>query len=242
MDKTTLLRENISLDTFENVRTRCIQYNLDENNNLGTANNNVTELEWKDYCPGAFRNIQELDDISPVDYSMLVCSHDILKEVTLPGKAGRTFFLSHDIRLGVKTLRKIEFKAILDMFRSYYFYLSKNPTTLLLRLYGLHSVRQYAGIKVYFIVFGNVAQPEVSSAECYYLKGISTGRRNNKVKFDDFILHKDFDFGYRFYLNITIREKLLKQIKLDCAYLEEEGRMDYCLALVIAFPTTFEGN
>ncbi|WCJ22670.1 Phosphatidylinositol 4-phosphate 5-kinase 10 [Euphorbia peplus] len=225
-----------SSDIFGNVRSKRMQYYLDGTNNLGAAK--ATELEWKDYCPEAFRIIQEQDGVDQANYSMLHCASDILKEVVTPTKPGRTFFVSSDTRLMVRTLRKFELKAMLETFPSYYFYITQNPKSLFIKLYGLHSVKQIGGIKVYFVVFENTIQPEVNIADCYHLKGISTGRRNRKyTKVEDVILLKDVDFGYRFYLNPTMREKLLEQITSDCAYLEAEGRMDYGLALVVAMPS-----
>ncbi|XP_048227270.1 putative phosphatidylinositol 4-phosphate 5-kinase 11 isoform X1 [Ricinus communis] len=217
-----------------------IQYHLEESTYLGPGK--VTELEWKDYCPEIFRHIQQHDKINHADYTMLLCAKDILKEVSSPGKPGRVIILPTNNKFVIKTLRKSEMKVILNTLQKYHRHLMRNQSTLLLRLYGLHSVKQFGGLKVYFIVFGNPILLDMNIYCVYHLKGSSRGRKVQKMRVDEYTIHKDSDFDYCFYLNPLVREKLLEQIKIDCDYLEEEGIMEYSLLIGLAMQTSYTGT
>ncbi|KAF2315242.1 hypothetical protein GH714_038562 [Hevea brasiliensis] len=101
------LREKFTA-AFRDVRTKRIQYYLDESSQVVPGK--LTELEWKDYCPDVFRNIQEMNSVNHADYMMLLCANNILREVSLPGKAGRVFVLSTNDHIVIKTLKKSELK------------------------------------------------------------------------------------------------------------------------------------
>jgi hypothetical protein len=49
--------------------------------------------------------------IDAADYMLTICGNDALRELSSPGKSGSIFFLSHDDRFLIKTLRKQELKV-----------------------------------------------------------------------------------------------------------------------------------
>ncbi|XP_050238736.1 putative phosphatidylinositol 4-phosphate 5-kinase 11 isoform X1 [Mercurialis annua] len=225
-----------SSDATKDVRCKRVQYHLDESNYHGR----ITELEWKDYCPDIFRNIQEHERmINSGEYAMLLCSKDILKEVSSPGKPGRLIVLSTDGRFVIKILRKSEMKVILETLQNYCGHVKRNNSSLLLRLYGLHSVRQLGGLKVYFTIFANPIPLDRNIFGVYSLKGSSKGRKVQKYRVDEYIIHKDSDFDFCFYLNPLVRERLLAQIKIDCEFLEAAGIIEYSLLIGLAMQTSY---
>ncbi|KAJ9171463.1 hypothetical protein P3X46_014830 [Hevea brasiliensis] len=233
------LREKFTA-AFRDVRTKRIQYYLDESSQVVPGK--LTELEWKDYCPDVFRNIQEMNSVNHADYMMLLCANNILREVSLPGKAGRVFVLSTNDHIVIKTLKKSELKVILDALPNYYFHMMKYPSSVILTLYGLHSVRQVGGLKVYFVVFANPIPLDMNIHDVYNLKGSSKGRTVQKQVIEEYTIHKDADFDYCFYIKPSIRERFLAQIKSDCEFLEEEGIIEYSLLIGLSMQTPFQGS
>ena len=58
-----------------------------------------------------FRHLRELFKIDAADYMLSICGNDALRELTSPGKSGSVFYLSHDDRFMIKTMRKSEVKS-----------------------------------------------------------------------------------------------------------------------------------
>ncbi|KAK6156968.1 hypothetical protein DH2020_011216 [Rehmannia glutinosa] len=76
-----------------------------------TPPHNSIDFYWKDYCPMVFRNLRELFKLNAADYMMSICGDDGLRELSSPGKSGSIFYLSHDDRFVIKTLKKPELKV-----------------------------------------------------------------------------------------------------------------------------------
>ncbi|KAK5776122.1 hypothetical protein PVK06_044081 [Gossypium arboreum] len=191
----------------------------------------VTGFEWKDYCPKSFRLIQELENIDNDDYMMLVCSDETIKQVTSTMKPGNMFLFSNDSRFAIKTLRKSELKVLLEMLPSYYSHIKRFRSTILNKLYGAHVVKPAGGTKVYFVVVANIFKSDLLMHRCYDLKGSLQGRKVEKMRYREKTLHKESDLDFLFYLEPLVRQRLLKQIKYDCAFLEAAGIMNYSLML-----------
>nr|KJB49506.1 hypothetical protein B456_008G122800 [Gossypium raimondii] len=191
----------------------------------------VTGFEWKDYCPKSFRLIQELENIDNDDYMMVVCSDETIKQVTSTVRPGNMFLFSNDSRFAIKTLRKSELKVLLEMLPSYYSHIKRFRSTILNKLYGAHVVKPAGGTKVYFVVVANIFKSDLLMHRCYDLKGSLQGRKVEKMRYREKTLHKESDLDFLFYLEPLVRQRLLKQIKYDCAFLEAAGIMNYSLML-----------
>ncbi|GFY88523.1 phosphatidylinositol-4-phosphate 5-kinase family protein [Actinidia rufa] len=68
------------------------------------------DFYWKDYCPMVFRNLRQLFKLDAAEYMMSICGDDGLRELSSPGKSGSIFYISHDDRFFIKTLRRSELK------------------------------------------------------------------------------------------------------------------------------------
>ncbi|TYH38784.1 hypothetical protein ES332_D12G133900v1 [Gossypium tomentosum] len=191
----------------------------------------VTGFEWKDYCPKSFRLIQELENIDNDDYMMVVCSDETIKQVMSTVRPGNMFLFSNDSRFAIKTLRKSELKVLLEMLPSYYSHIKRFRSTILNKLYGAHVVKPAGGTKVYFVVVANIFKSDLLMHRCYDLKGSLQGRKVEKMRYREKTLHKESDLDFLFYLEPLVRQRLLKQIKYDCAFLEAAGIMNYSLML-----------
>ncbi|KAJ8433644.1 hypothetical protein Cgig2_002315 [Carnegiea gigantea] len=225
-----LLRKQLSSSSLKSSRTTNIQYSKQRSLPPGT----ITEFVWKDYSSTIFRNIQELGNVKYEDYMITVSRHETLMELALQGGCGRPFFLPHDDRFVIKTLRKSEAKLLIEILPSYYDHIKTHANCLLAKYYGLHATRPgIGGSKVYFVVMENLLQTDLHIHKQYDLKGSAQGRSPGKSVPLPRTTLKDTDFDLCFLLHQSTRNQLLEQIKLDCKFLEEHGIMGYSLLLGI---------
>eukprot|EP01018_Ginkgo_biloba_P012388 Gb_08021 [translate_table: standard] len=193
------------------------------------------DFKWKDYCPMVFRNLRELFKIDAADYMMSICGSAALRELSSPGKSGSVFYLSQDDRFMIKTLRKSEVQVLLRMLPNYHHHVRMHENTLITKFFGLHRIKPAGGQKVRFVVMGNMFCTELRIHRRFDLKGSSQGRSADKVEIDENTTLKDLDLDYVFSLEPSWREALLKQIELDCRFLESQRIMDYSLLLGLHF-------
>ncbi|KAF5731956.1 phosphatidylinositol 4-phosphate 5-kinase 8-like [Tripterygium wilfordii] len=193
------------------------------------------DFYWKDYCPMVFRNLREMFKLDAAEYMMSICGHDGLREVSSPGKSGSIFYLSHDDRFVIKTLKKPEIKALLKMLPDYYSHVNDHENTLITKFFGVHRIKVRSGKKVRFVVMGNMFCTELRIHRRYDLKGSTQGRYTNKDKIKENTTLKDLDLSDEFLMDKLLRESLFKQLSLDCLFLESQDIIDYSLLLGLHF-------
>lgn len=190
---------------------------------------------WKDYCPMVFRNLREMFKLDAADYMMSICGDDGLREVSSPGKSGSIFYLSHDDRFVIKTLRRSELKVLLKMLPNYYTHVQEHENTLITKFFGLHRITLRGGRKVRFMVMGNMFCTELRIHRRYDLKGSTQGRYTDKDKISENTTLKDLDLSFEFHMDKSLRESLFEQISLDCRFLESQQIIDYSLLMGLHF-------
>ncbi|KAK9750215.1 hypothetical protein RND81_02G180500 [Saponaria officinalis] len=193
------------------------------------------DFYWKDYCPMVFRNLRELFKLDAADYMMSICGDDGLREISSPGKSGSMFYVSHDDRFVIKTLRKSELEVFLKMLPSYYDHVKLHENTLITKFFGLHRIKLKCGRKVRFVVMGNMFYTELLIHRRYDLKGSTYGRYTSKEKIKENATLKDLDLTYEFYMDRSLRDALFKQIELDCMFLQSQDIIDYSLLMGLHF-------
>jgi 1-phosphatidylinositol-4-phosphate 5-kinase len=193
------------------------------------------DFDWKDYCPMVFRNLREMFKLDAADYMMSICGDDGLREISSPGKSGSIFYLSHDDRFVIKTLKRSELKVLLRMLPRYYEHVGDYENTLITKFFGVHRIKLKWGKKVRFVVMGNMFCTELKIHRRYDLKGSTQGRYTEKNKIGEKTTLKDLDLAYEFHMDKLLREALFKQIILDCSFLESLQILDYSLLLGLHF-------
>ncbi|KAB2617178.1 phosphatidylinositol 4-phosphate 5-kinase 1 [Pyrus ussuriensis x Pyrus communis] len=195
------------------------------------------EFRWKDYCPMVFRRLRELFQVDPADYMLAICGNDALRELSSPGKSGSFFYLTQDDRFMIKTVKKSEVKVLIRMLSSYYRHMSRYENSLVTKFYGVHCVKPVGGQKTRFIVMGNLFCSEYRIHRRFDLKGSSHGRTTDKPEgeIDEITTLKDLDLNFVFRLQGKWYHELMKQIDLDCEFLEAERIMDYSLLVGLHF-------
>ncbi|KAG7976252.1 hypothetical protein I3843_06G140200 [Carya illinoinensis] len=193
------------------------------------------DFYWKDYCPMVFRNLRAMFKLDAAEYMMSMCGDDGLRELASAGKSGSLFYLSHDDRFVIKTLKISELKALLKMLRSYYYHVGEYENTLITKYFGLYRITLRGGKKVRFVVMGNMFCTELQIHRRYDLKGSYEGRITDKDKIGETTTLKDRDLSYEFHMDKLLRESLFKQISMDCKFLESQQIIDYSLLLGLHF-------
>ncbi|KAM3271233.1 hypothetical protein ACQJBY_041793 [Aegilops geniculata] len=202
-----------------------------------TPPHSSSEFRWKDYCPMVFRHMRKLFAVDPADYMLAICGDDALRELSSPGKSGSFFYLTHDERFMIKTVKKSEVKLLIRMLPSYHKHVKRYNNSLITRFYGVHSVKPYGGHKVRFIVMGNLFCSEHRIHRRYDLKGSSYGRKSDRFEQEtgDATTLKDLDLNFAFRMQRSLYKELHEQLRRDCAFLESEGIMDYSLLVGVHF-------
>jgi 1-phosphatidylinositol-4-phosphate 5-kinase len=112
-----------------------------------------------------------------------------LQEQCSTGKSGSFFYytacgiwesLMQTGRFTIKTISKKEYGFFRQLLPFYYKHLQTNPDTLLMRVYGLHELRQPTKPVLYFAVLGNVFNTTREVHVRYDLKGSTVDRRVRK--------------------------------------------------------------
>ncbi|KAL1222847.1 Phosphatidylinositol 4-phosphate 5-kinase 7 [Cardamine amara subsp. amara] len=225
-------REVRASDFGKNARTK--MFFPKDGSNLTPPHKSI-DFSWKDYCPMVFRNLREMFKLDAAEYMMSICGDDGLTEICSPGKSGSIFYLSHDDRFVIKTLKKSELQVLLRMLPRYYEHVGDHENTLITKFFGVHRITLKWGKKVRFVVMGNMFCTELKIHRRYDLKGSSQGRFTERTKIHEKTTLKDLDLAYEFHMDKLLREALFKQIDLDCSFLESLHIIDYSLLLGLHF-------
>ncbi|KAL1300630.1 hypothetical protein HN51_045281 [Arachis hypogaea] len=197
------------------------------------------EFKWKDYCPVVFRALRKLFKVDPADYMLSLCGNDALRELSSPGKSGSFFYLTHDDRYMIKTMKKAECKVFLRMLPGYYKHVRAFENTLVTKFFGLHCVRLTgtAQKKVRFVIMGNLFCSQYPIHRRFDLKGSTFGRTTDKPEseVDPTVTLKDLDLNYLFRLRKAWFQEFCRQVDRDCDFLEQERIMDYSLLVGLHF-------
>ncbi|KAF5821218.1 putative 1-phosphatidylinositol-4-phosphate 5-kinase [Helianthus annuus] len=201
-----------------------------------------SEFRWKDYCPLVFRTLRMLFKVDAADYMLSICGDSALRELSSPGKSGSFFYLTHDDRYMIKTIKKTEVKAILRMLSAYYNHFRSFEHTLLTKFYGLHCVKLTGAAqkKVRFIIMGNLFCTDHVIHRRFDLKGSSLGRLTDKPESEiqTTTILKDLDLKFMFRLDKNWIQEFRRQIDRDSDFLEQERIMDYSLLVGLHFKET----
>ncbi|KAG2488884.1 hypothetical protein HYH03_012678 [Edaphochlamys debaryana] len=192
----------------------------------------VEDFTWTDYAPSTFRRLRESAGLDASSYMLSLCSDHALRHLASPGKSGSFFFLSQDERFFVKTMARCELEVLLAMLPAYHRHVEDHPHTLLSRFFGLHAVTTPSGRKFRFVVMSNIFRTPLPLPVHlkFDLKGSTLGRTAGRpLARDPAVVYKDLDLDLGIRLEEGWRERLLFQLRADCALLAGVGVMDYSL-------------
>ena len=108
-----------------------------------TPPHKFSDFRWKD-CPKVFGKLRSLFVVDPGEYMLSICGEQALRELSSPGKSGALFYISHDDRYLIKTMRRNEMKTFLSMLPHYFDHVQSNPHTLVTKFYGLYRIKLHS--------------------------------------------------------------------------------------------------
>ena len=210
-----------------------------------TPPHSSSDFKWKLYSPNVFKSLRKFWGVDESEFMLSICGEQALKEMNSAGKSGSIFFSSTDDRYIIKTMRKVEMKALLKMLPKYYRHIQENEDSLLTKFFGVFSVKPNQGKKVRFIVMANLFCDSLEIHDTYDLKGSTLGRSTSpeirmKAKSlgsttESGVILKDLDLGFKFRLEKSKRDLFIRQVSLDLKLLEELNIMDYSLLVGVHY-------
>ncbi|CAK4129521.1 unnamed protein product [Aphanomyces euteiches] len=218
------------------------------------------KLGFTDYAPRVFANLRVLAGIDPIAYETSFVG--TLSEIASEGKSGMLFYFTSDKKYIVKTMTKDEHSFLMRILPSYHSYIRAQPSTLLCRFLGCHSMQLPVGWdKMFFVVMENVLSTHNRIEERYDLKGLfapvlqpplrvfirdpptHTTRllsppppaSSSSSEYPTELWHDQEFIARGTYLNVSsdTRLQLLTQMTHDAGFLQEMGIMDYSCILGI---------
>ena len=206
----------------------------------------IQKFAFQDIEPTVFHLLRDAYSISSTDYrqsfkmknAAFVESSGMLEKFT-EGKSGSFFYFSYDFRYIIKTVTSEEEKFLRKIAYRYYNHMKKNPSSLIVRFFGLHKVRlapeqRYISVVVMENVFYNRHQLKIHYT--YDLKGSTVGRRALKGGRTRDMHHctlKDLDLDHPIVIGPEAKAQLMEQLQQDVEFLTQSGIMDYSLLLGI---------
>jgi 1-phosphatidylinositol-4-phosphate 5-kinase len=215
-------------------------------------------FKFKDYSPLVFRNLRNFWSVDKYEYMNSICNPDTnFLEFMSNSKSGMYFFISHDKKYMIKTLKDYECKFLRRLLPHYFRHMIGNPNSLINQYYGLHRVKMpHLNRKIHFVVMNNIFHTPKPIHTLYDLKGATySGRYVKRSKFEikgSKVCGKDLNFQgftdddirssnekkqqsipeYRQWLKIGKADRklaLADQIASDSVFLAKMKIMDYSL-------------
>ncbi len=147
-------------------------------------------------------------------------------------KSGQFFFYSHDGRYMIKTQTKEENKFMKRILPHYYKYLSENPSSTIVKIFGMHRVKMYhLNRKIHFVIMASVFDTMAVIHQIFDLKGSLVGRSATENERANGGVLKDNDLvndGVKLHFG-SKKESFIQQISRDAHFLATLNIMDYSL-------------
>ena len=189
-------------------------------------------FKWKEYRPEVFRKLRARWNVDPADFVLSLCGDQALSELASPGKSGSVFYVSHDDKFIIKTMRKSEMLNLKSWLHLYYKHVHEYPESLLPKFFGIYSIKALgSATKVRVVVMANLFPSKYPIHRTFDLKGSRHGRftKPTSVGNENPTVFKDLDISSKFRVEEGKRDKLLHQLRTDCALLQRLRVMDYSL-------------
>ena len=193
-------------------------------------------FKFKTYAPLVFSKLRDFFGVDSMSYMLSICGNYNYLEFISNSKSGQFFFYSHDGRYMIKTQTNEENKFMKRILPHYYRYVTENPHTFLVRIYGMHRVKMYhLHRKTHFVIMQSVFDTPEPIQTIYDLKGSVVGRNASEKERKGGGVLKDNDLiedGVKLQLG-SKRQAIIDQLEKDANFLAELNIMDYSVLLGI---------
>ena len=183
--------------------------------------------------------------VNEFDFLQSVCGNANFIQFISNAKSGQFLFYSTDGKYMIKTITTTESKFLRRILPHYFRHCVENPNTTMSRFFGMYRVKMYHLEKrTKFIIMNSVFDTDKYLHSFYDLKGSILGRKAKKsdtVKKDNDLREKLPKSAIS--LHPSVREKMRKQLEIDCNFLASMKIMDYSLLVGIhEKPIVWETN
>ncbi len=210
-----------------------------KNRDQEVAHSKYLNVNIIEYAPKIFAFLRNLENINLDQMIESFLPKNNKKGISeSQGKSGSFFISTDDNRYMVKTLRSDEFELIRHTFLNKYVqYITHNPNSLLVRIYGMYNIILPQGDEILIIVMRNVIGPFQDNIIAKYdLKGSTLNRKSSfDMEKSDSSTMKDLNFN-EFEHGIMISrdhiQAFRKITRNDSTFLCNLELMDYSVFLV----------
>ena len=205
-----------------------------------TLNSEYLDIKCIEYAPKCFAYLRDLEGINIDEMiNSFLPQNNKAGMKKSAGKSGSFFISTDNGEYMIKTLKPDEFELIRKSFLEKYLeYISKNPKSLICRIYGIYNLIQYNGNDFYIIVMRNVIGSLKENIMAKFdLKGSTVNREIkglDMTKIDNDVM-KDINFTnieFAIMVNNNNIEKIRGITTKDSTFLSNLGLMDYSLFVV----------
>ena len=203
------------------------------------AHSKYLNVNIVEYAPKIFAFLRNLENINLDQMIESFLPKNNKKGISeSQGKSGSFFISTDDNRYMVKTLRSDEFELIRHTFLNKYVqYITHNPNSLLVRIYGMYNIILPQGDEILIIVMRNVIGPFQDNIIAKYdLKGSTANRKSSfDMEKSDSSTMKDLNFNEFEHGIMISREHIQAFRKItrnDSTFLCNLELMDYSVFLV----------
>ena len=193
-------------------------------------------FKFKSYAPTVFQKLREFFGLDMRDYVMSICGDFNFVEFISNSKSGQFFFYSHDGRYMIKTQTKDENRFMKRILPHYYKYITENPHTMMVRIFGMQRVKMYhLKRKVHFVIMESVFNTPEKIHTIYDLKGSRLGREATPAERESGGVLKDNDLvnSERKFKLGPKKELFMEQLRKDAMFMASLDIMDYSLLVGI---------
>lgn len=242
-DSMDLFRSNKELfnttTTYSNIFPKS-EFDKINNNKQQQLNFESNDWVFTDFSAVLFEELRQLNGISAAAYQHCLHPDRFLASLDTQkfseGKSGSFFCFSPDKNFIMKTIPESEAIVLRKILPDYYHHLSANPSSFIIRLYGLHSLKIQNDVEIFVVVMGNVFNTDKKIHERYDLKGSWVKRSvRQHAKNPSNVLGKDMDLKRKLNVPVEKRKEVLQQLVNDVRFLRRIKIMDYSLLLGFHF-------
>ena len=236
---------NDKLDLQAKLNEETIKHNITINNfplkdrDEEVANSKFLNVNIVEYAPKIFSYLRNIEKINLDDMIESFLPKNNKRGISeSQGKSGSFFISTDDNRYMVKTLRSDEFELIRHTFLNKFVqYITHNPDSLLVRIYGMYNIILSQGDEMLVIVMRNVIGPFQDNIIAKYdLKGSTLNRKSDfDMEKSDSSTMKDLNFNEYEHGIMISRDHIQKFRKItrnDSTFLCNLELMDYSVFLV----------
>eukprot|EP01102_Stenamoeba_stenopodia_P020868 TRINITY_DN827_c0_g1_i2.p1 TRINITY_DN827_c0_g1~~TRINITY_DN827_c0_g1_i2.p1 ORF type:complete len:455 (-),score=99.70 TRINITY_DN827_c0_g1_i2:140-1504(-) len=189
------------------------------------------------FAPKVFYQIRKFHGISETEFqNAWNLSEENLKTKEGAGRSGSLFCHSQDKKFIFKTIFEDEKVTLLNLLPAYFDHITRNPSSLLMRIFGLF---HFPHVSSYVLVFGNLLFSTAGPPDQIFdLKGRDIKPGHENIMDGEKKVFKDKNLRRKFRFSEAMHDTLFQHLEQDVELLKKANIMDYSLLIGVRNPST----